>query len=74
MANVSIHPAVDHGVKPGRTDFAGGTLTCKCSDKPVKVKVGAQTAHNHVCGCSKCWKPAGAPFSQVAVVTQPAIR
>lgn len=68
MANVSIHPAVDHGVKPGRTDFAGGTLTCKCSDKPVKVKVGAQTAHNHVCGCSKCWKPAGAPFSQVAVV------
>lgn len=68
MANVSIHPAVDHGVKPGRTDFAGGTLTCKCSDKPVKVKVGAQTAHNHVCGCSKCWKPAGATFSQVAVV------
>lgn len=68
MADVSIHPAVDHGVKPGRTDFTGGTLTCKCSDKPVKVKVGAQTAHNHVCGCSKCWKPAGAIFSQVAVV------
>ncbi len=68
MANVSIHPAVDHGVKPGRTDFTGGTLTCKCSDKPVKVKVGAQTAHNHVCGCSKCWKPAGATFAQIAVV------
>lgn len=68
MADVSIHPVVDHGVKPGRTDFTGGTLTCKCSDKPVKVKVGAQTAHNHVCGCSKCWKPAGAIFSQVAVV------
>jgi S-(hydroxymethyl)glutathione synthase len=25
-------------------------------------------AHNHVCGCTKCWKPAGSLFSQVAVV------
>jgi S-(hydroxymethyl)glutathione synthase len=24
--------------------------------------------HNHLCGCSKCWKPAGALFAQVAVV------
>ena len=30
--------------------------------------MAAQTAHNHVCGCTKCWKPAGAVFSQVAVV------
>lgn len=65
-----IHPAVDHGVKPGKDNFAGGTLTCKCSDKPVKVKVGAQTAHNHVCGCSQCWKPEDATFSQVAVVAR----
>lgn len=70
MATVSIHPAVDHGIKPGKADFAGGTLSCKCTDKPVKVKVGAQTAHNHVCGCTKCWKPAGAVFSQVAVVAR----
>ena len=68
MASVSIHPAVDHGVKPGKDNFAGGTLTCLCADKPVKVKVGAQTAHNHVCGCSRCWKPKGAVFAQIAVV------
>lgn len=68
MASVSIHPAVDHGVKPGKDGFGGGTLTCLCADKPVKVKVGAQTAHNHVCGCSKCWKPKGAVFAQIAVV------
>jgi S-(hydroxymethyl)glutathione synthase len=68
MAQVSIHPAVDHGVKPGKDNFSGGTLSCKCADKKVKVKVSAQTAHNHVCGCSKCWKPDGAVFSQIAVV------
>jgi S-(hydroxymethyl)glutathione synthase len=65
-----IHPAVDHGVKQGKDNFAGGTLSCKCSDKPVKVKVGAQTAHNHVCGCSQCWKPEGATFAQIAVVSR----
>lgn len=68
MASVSIHPAVDHGVKPGKDNFGGGTLSCLCADKPVKVKVAAQTAHNHVCGCSKCWKPKGAVFAQIAVV------
>lgn len=70
MASVSIHPAVDHGFKPGKDHFAGGTLTCLCADRPVKVKVAAQTAHNHVCGCSKCWKPKGAVFAQIAVVSR----
>ena len=65
---ISIHPAVDGGVKPGSKDFSGGTLTCKCASQPVTVKVSAQTAFNHVCGCTKCWKPKGALFSQVAVV------
>jgi S-(hydroxymethyl)glutathione synthase len=68
MAQFSIHPAVDNGVKPGNPSFAGGTLTCKCASNPVEVRVDSQTAHNHVCGCTKCWKPAGAAFSQVAVV------
>jgi S-(hydroxymethyl)glutathione synthase len=67
-AGVKIHPAVDNGIPGAMPNFAGGTLTCKCTSGPVKVKVGAQTAHNHVCGCTKCWKPAGAIFSQVAVV------
>ena len=65
-----IHPAVDDGVKQGRADFSGGTLTCQCSQDPVQVQVSAQCAHNHVCGCTKCWKPAGATFSQIAVVSR----
>jgi hypothetical protein len=27
-----------------------------------------QSAHNHACGCTKCWKARGALFSIVAVV------
>ena len=72
--DVKIHPAVDHGVKQGNSGFSGGTLTCHCSTDPVKVSVGAQTAHNHVCGCTKCWKPDGATFSQVAVVSRDSVR
>jgi S-(hydroxymethyl)glutathione synthase len=68
MAQTSIHPAVDNGVKPGASNFAGGTLSCQCTSNPVEVSVGAQSAHNHVCGCTKCWKPKGSLFSQVAVV------
>ena len=70
---VKIHPAVDNGVKPGKAGFSGGTLQCHCSSNPVRVAVKAQTAHNHVCGCTKCWKPDGAVFSQVAVVGRDAI-
>ena len=68
--SVAIHPSVDNGIKPAKEGFAGGTLTCHCKDKPVKVKIGAQTAHNHACGCTKCWKPAGAQFAVVAVVSR----
>src|SRR5690606_8214846 len=48
-------------------------LVCHCSNAPVKVRVSAQTAHNHVCGCTKCWKPDGANFSQVAVVARESV-
>ena len=65
---ISIHPAVDRGIKPAAPNFAGGTLYCKCSDGKVAVSIKGQSAHNHVCGCTKCWKPSGALFSQVAVV------
>jgi len=64
---VSIHPSVDSGMKPAAKNFAGGKLSCKCQQDAVEVTVTGQVAHNHVCGCSKCWKPAGATFSQVAV-------
>jgi S-(hydroxymethyl)glutathione synthase len=63
----SIHPGVDQGLKPAAANFAGGTLSCKCSDKKVTVSIKGQCAHNHVCGCTKCWKPKGALFSQIAV-------
>ena len=65
---ISIHPSVDKGVKPGRKGFSGGTLACRCKDKPVTVKLASDVAFNHACGCSKCWKPDGAAFSVVAVV------
>ena len=65
---VHIHPSVDNGVKKGSGSFAGGTLVCKCKDKPVKVGIKGDVAHNHACGCTKCWKPDGASFSVVAVV------
>ena len=65
---VHIHPSVDNGVKKGSGHFEGGTLVCKCQDKPVKVGIKGDVAHNHACGCTKCWKPDDAVFSVVAVV------
>jgi len=70
----SIHPAVDNGIKPTASNFAGGTLSCKCANNKVTVAIKGQSAHNHVCGCTKCWKPSGALFSQVAVVTRDNLR
>ncbi|WP_265501189.1 S-(hydroxymethyl)glutathione synthase [Paracoccus beibuensis] len=70
---VTIHPAVDHGIKQASPGFSGGVLSCHCTSDPVRVRVGAQTAHNHVCGCTKCWKPDGAAFSQIAVVSRDAV-
>ena len=67
-SSVRIHPAVDNGVKSGSESFTGGKLHCQCSTDRVEVSVDAQSAHNHVCGCTKCWKPEGALFSIVAVV------
>ncbi|MFO1207707.1 MAG: S-(hydroxymethyl)glutathione synthase [Amaricoccus sp.] len=69
----SIHPSVDGGVKPGREGFAGGRLRCHCKTDPVEVTLAANTAFNHVCGCSKCWKPDGATFAMVAVVPRDAV-
>lgn len=67
---VSIHPSVDGGLQKGSESFTGGKLRCHCKSEPVEVTVAAQVAHNHACGCTKCWKPAGAVFSVVAVVSR----
>lgn len=75
MSNsVKIHPSIDNGIKPAAAGFAGGKLRCKCASNPVEVTISAQTAHNHACGCSKCWKPSGAIFSQVAVVSRDSLK
>ena len=71
---VKIHPSVDNGVKSGKSGFSGGTLRCHCNSDPVTVEVSDQTAHNHVCGCTKCWKPDGAVFAQIAVVGRDKVR
>lgn len=68
MAALKIHPSVDNGVQAGKSGFAGGTLTCRCKDNPVTVTLAGDVAFNHVCGCTKCWKPEGALFSMVAVI------
>lgn len=73
-SDIHIHPAVDGGVKPGRSDFAGGTLHCHCPQDRVEVTISGNTAHNHVCGCTKCWKPSGATFSMIAVVPRDHVR
>jgi S-(hydroxymethyl)glutathione synthase len=65
---IAIHPAVDGGATPGDPAFAGGRLHCRCARDRVEVSVAAQSANNHLCGCSKCWKPEGAVFSMIAVV------
>ncbi len=67
---VHIHPSVDSGVKPGAATFNGGTLVCKCTQDPVKVRIEGTISYDHVCGCTKCWKPAGTDFSVIAVVAR----
>lgn len=68
MNALSIHPSVDQGIAKGRENFAGGKLRCRCTSAPVEVTLASNVAHNHACGCTKCWKPAGALFSVVAVI------
>ena len=64
---------LDAGLKPADPAFTGGTLVCDCTDRPVKVAIKGQVLHNHACGCTKCWKPAGAIFSVVGVVPHDAV-
>ncbi|NRA72861.1 MAG: S-(hydroxymethyl)glutathione synthase [Gammaproteobacteria bacterium] len=70
---ILIHPAVDSKIAATADNFLGGQLVCLCQQDKVVVHVTAQCAHNHVCGCSKCWKPAGATFAQIAVVSRDSV-
>jgi S-(hydroxymethyl)glutathione synthase len=71
---IRIHPLVDNGLKSASPGFSGGTLVCKCAQNPVRVRIEGTVAHNHACGCTKCWKPAGYMFSVVAVVPRDHLR
>jgi S-(hydroxymethyl)glutathione synthase len=74
MAETHLHPALDNGLKPETEGFAGGTLVCHCTDRPVKVAIDSQVLFNHACGCTKCWKPEGSIFSVVGVVPEGKVR
>lgn len=75
MTVSSIHPAVDNGVTPAASaGFSGGTLVCNCKTDPVEVTVESDYLHNHLCGCTKCWKPAGAAFSMLAVAPRDKVK
>ena len=74
MNALSIHPSVDQGIRKGSDNFAGGKLRCRCASAPVEVTLASDVAHNHACGCTKCWKPAGALFSVVAVVPRDKVK
>lgn len=73
MANVNLHPHLDRGLKGASGSFSGGTLKCGCTTNPVRVRIKADIAHNHACGCTKCWKPDDAVFSVVAVAPTEAV-
>ncbi|KAF2681338.1 putative glutathione-dependent formaldehyde-activating enzyme [Lentithecium fluviatile CBS 122367] len=64
----SLHPLVDNGLKKGDANKSGGKLYCHCASNKVEVTLTGDVAHNHACGCSKCWKPSGALFSVVGVI------
>jgi S-(hydroxymethyl)glutathione synthase len=72
--STSLHPTVDQGLKPAAADFTGGTLSCHCTKDTVTVRVDSQVAHNHACGCTKCWKPKGATFSVVGVAPRDKVK
>ena len=64
---VALHPSVDNGLG-SKIARPIELLRCGCDHTPIEVRLDGQIWHNHLCGCSKCWKPKGALFAQTAVV------
>lgn len=67
-APVSIHPVVEREWREPSGSFEGATLRCRCTSDPVEVHLFEPIQHNHLCGCSKCWKTDGSLFALIAVV------
>src|SRR5882724_3416617 len=67
---LSIHPCVEHDRHRSAHVVGATILRCLCERERVEIVVRDQFRHNHLCGCSKCWKPRGALFAQTAVVAR----
>lgn len=65
--NVKIHPAVDGGVKPGDPNLQGHA-PLQLRDRQGRGQGGRADRAQSRLRLHQCWKPAGAVFSQVAVV------
>lgn len=63
--DIALHPSI---AAPDLEVPAASTLTCLCPTDRVEISLNAPIAHNHLCGCSKCWKPEGVLLAQTAVV------
>ena len=61
---VDLHPAISRQGSKG----VGGKLRCLCDNDAVEIAITDTVHHNHLCGCSKCWKPQDAIFAMTAVV------
>lgn len=64
-ADTQVHPAVG---QPAERQTTGWKAACRCAGDKVEFECTSAVAHNHLCGCSQCWKPAGAILAQIAVV------
>lgn len=71
--NVFIHTAVERLQAARDVHGSPITIRCSCASDPIEVVIGQPLAHNHLCGCSKCWKPDGALMSQVAIAPADAV-
>ena len=64
--SLPLHPIIDQ--RPVASAGSPKRLRCKCEVDPVEVQLTERIQHNHLCGCSKCWKPNGALFAQIGVL------
>ncbi len=71
-AAVLIHSVVEFAPEGTDEGLVDAILRCKCDD-PIQVRLTEDIAHNHLCGCSQCWKPAGSMFAQTAVVANESV-
>lgn len=66
-STMRLHPALESTNEGDEDGLADAVLRCQCDD-PVQVRLSENIAHNHLCGCSQCWKPEGAVLAQTAVI------